>query len=145
MSQAQPPGIQRIKTRNQFQAVMAGQTVSRTAHFALHRVTLSAPAVADDASTGPGSARPQALFAVQAPWIGAVIPKRWAKRAVTRNTIKRQIYSVVHEFAETLPSAAHVVRLRSTFDRAQFISATSDALKRAVRAELQALFRGVRR
>lgn len=122
---------------------MAGQTVSRTAHFALHRVTLSSPVVTD-VLTGPGSARPQALFAVQAPWIGAVIPKRWARRAVTRNTIKRQIYAVVQEFAASLPSAAHVVRLRSAFDRAQFISATSDALRRAVRAELQALFRGAR-
>jgi ribonuclease P protein component len=140
-----PPGIQRIKTRSQFQAVMSGQTVSRTAHFALHRVTLFPPAFAADAFAGPGSSRPQALFAVQAPWIGAVIPKRWAKRAVTRNTIKRQIYCVVLDFAASLPTAAHVVRLRSTFDRAQFVSATSDALKRAVRAELQALFGGVRR
>jgi ribonuclease P protein component len=30
--------------------------------------------------------------------------------------------------------------LRATFDRSQFISATSDVLKRAVRAELEQLF-----
>ena len=74
------------------------------------------------------------------PWIGALIPKRWAKRAVTRNTIKRQIYTVSQSFEPQLPAAAHVVRLRAGFDRAQFISATSDALKQAVRAELQELF-----
>lgn len=79
---------------------------------------------------------------MRAPWLGAVIPKRWARRAVTRNTIKRQIYAVAQEFALQLPDAALVVRLRSGFDRAQFTSATSDALRRAVRAELQQLFKG---
>jgi ribonuclease P protein component len=43
-------------------------------------------------------------------------------------------------FAPRLPAAAHVVRLRSAFDRSRFVSATSDALKRAVRGELEQLF-----
>ena len=43
-------------------------------------------------------------------------------------------------FEPRLAAAAHVVRLRATFDRSQFISATSDVLKRAVRAELEQLF-----
>jgi ribonuclease P protein component len=37
-----------------------------------------------------------------------------------------------------------VVRLRAGFERAEFISATSDKLKKAVRAELQHLFSGAR-
>ncbi len=115
---------------------MAGATVARTAHFALHRSALDAP--------GPSVQEPRALFAVQAPWIGAVVPKRWAKRAVTRNTIKRQIYTVAQDYAARLPVAAHVVRLRSGFDRSQFASATSDVLRQAVRAELQQLFAGMR-
>jgi ribonuclease P protein component len=69
-----------------------------------------------------------------------MVPKRWAKRAVTRNAIKRQIYSLSSELETTLANAAHVVRLRAAFDRAQYVSATSDALKRAVRSELQQLF-----
>ena len=93
---------------------MAAGIAARTAHFALHRMPATDPAV------------------------GVVLPKRWAKRAVTRNTIKRQIHSVSE--AATLPAAAYVVRLRSAFDRTQFTSATSLALKRAVRAELQQLF-----
>jgi ribonuclease P protein component len=72
--------------------------------------------------------------------MGAMVPKRWAKRAVTRNTIKRQIYSVGAEFESVLAFAAHVVRLRASFDKAQFPSATSDMLKTAVRCELQRLF-----
>ena len=69
-----------------------------------------------------------------------MLPKRWAKRAVTRNAIKRQIYAVSREFEAKLPAAAHVVRLRSGFDRKEFVSASSDVLKRAVRSELQELF-----
>ncbi len=146
--------MQRLKTRVQFQAVMAGRTiVSKTAHFALHRMELDTsartpgpgsegprPQGAPDTPTGPGSEGSKALFAVREPWIGALIPKRWAKRAVTRNAIKRQIYTVSQTVEPPLPVAAHVVRLRAGFDRKQFESATSDALKRAVRAELQELF-----
>jgi ribonuclease P protein component len=106
--------VQRLKTRAQFQAVLAAGIVARTAHFALHRMP-----------SGEAS-------------IGVVLPKRWAKRAVTRNTIKRQIYSVSE--AAPLTAAAYVVRLRAGFDRAQFTSATSVPLKRAVRGELVQLF-----
>jgi ribonuclease P protein component len=130
--------VQRLKTRAQFQAVMAGTTVSRTAHFALHRVPLDAQPPASE-PTGPESST-QALFVVRDCWIGALVPKRWAKRAVTRNAIKRQIYTVSQGLEPPLPQAAHVVRLRTVFDRKQFVSATSDALKQAVRGELQELF-----
>jgi ribonuclease P protein component len=131
------PEVQRLKTRAQFEAVMAGTTVSRTAHFALHRRPLDAPTAPD---AGPGSDQGQALFAVRDAWIGALVPKRWAKRAVTRNAIKRQIYTVSQQIEPPLPAAAHVVRLRAGFDRTKFISASSPALKRAVRGELQELF-----
>ena len=122
--------MQRLKTRAQFQSVLAGGTVARTVHFALHRTGL-------DAQQLPLS---KPLFAVQEPWVGALIPKRWAKRAVTRNAIKRQIYAVSQDVEAQLSPAAHVVRLRSAFDRAKFPSASSDALKLAVRTELQQLF-----
>jgi len=85
----------------------------------------------------------EALFPDAGVGLGAMVPKRWAKRAVTRNTIKRQIYTVSAEFESAMQPVAHLVRLRSAFDRAQFISATSDVLKAAVRAELHALFSAV--
>ena len=69
-----------------------------------------------------------------------MVPKRWAKRAATRNAIKRQIYSVSSDFVHLYPQAAFVVRLRRVFSTAEFISATSPQLKQAVRVELQALF-----
>jgi ribonuclease P protein component len=120
--------MQRLKTRAQFQAVLAGATVARTVHFALHRCSLDAPA---------GEAVP--LFGSPDVWLGAMVPKRWARRAVTRNAIKRQIYTVSAASVALLPPAAHVVRLRSAFDRKEFVSASSDKLKAAVRSELQLL------
>lgn len=124
---------------------MAGTTVSRTEHFALHRSELDPPPSPKPqrdvpAAAGSRSERAPALFGVREPWIGALVPKRWAKRAVTRNAIKRQVYIVSQSFESELPVAAHVVRLRASFDRARFISATSDLLKQAVRTELQELF-----
>ena len=135
--------MHRLKTRPQFQAALAGGTVSRTAHFALHRLPLTARVDAPEAmagTAGPAPDEAQALFALDGVWIGAMVPKRWARRAVTRNTIKRQIYAVSSRFADRLPHAAHVVRLRSAFDRRQFVSATSEQLKLAVRQELEQLF-----
>ena len=130
--------MQRLKTRPQFQAALAGGTVSRTPHFALHRLSLPDPGTAT-ADPQRHAAQPP-LFHPQAVWLGAMVPKRWARRAVTRNTIKRQIYAVSEQFEVRLPCAAHVVRLRSGFDRKQFISATSTLLKQAVRLELEQLF-----
>ncbi|MCG2594620.1 ribonuclease P protein component [Ramlibacter sp. XY19] len=151
--------MQRLKTRAQFEAAMAGGTISRTPHFVLHRCSLDAlsasprppseqPGPAGSlpvSAKGRGSAGPTALFVVaDQPWIGAVVPKRWAKRAVTRNGIKRQIYSVSSAFEARLPVAALVVRLRTDFARKEFPSAWSDALKSVVRAELQQLFERVK-
>lgn len=129
--------VQRLQTRPQFQAVLAGAIVARTTHFVLHRNALDVrPVPARPAVEGVDA---PALFPVQDQWIGAMVPKRWAKRAVTRNAIKRQIYTVSAEFLHQYPQAAYVVRLRRDFSRAEFVSASSERLKEAVRAEMQAL------
>lgn len=130
--------MQRLQTRAQFQSVLSGSTLSRTSHFALHSLPLTqAFAHGEDAQANAASSKP--LFATHSLWVGAMVPKRWAKRAVTRNAIKRQIYNACSSLAVDMPVAAYVIRLRSGFDRKQFVSATSDALKQAVRAELQQL------
>lgn len=110
--------------------MLAGSTLARTPHFALHTVALNADQV--DFTAKP-------LFNVPAVWLGAMVPKRWAKRAVTRNALKRQIYAVSQLYQAQLPVAAYVVRLRSGFDRVQFTSASSDALKLAASTELHQL------
>ncbi|MBK5204538.1 MAG: ribonuclease P protein component [Polaromonas sp.] len=132
--------MQRLKTRPQFQVVLGGAIVAKTKHFALHRNALNARA----AQEPPGKlADAPGLFPVQAMWIGAMVPKRWAKRAVTRNAIKRQIYIVSADFSHQYPQAAFVVRLRRDFSRAEFVSASSEHLKQAVRAEVQVLMQAL--
>jgi ribonuclease P protein component len=73
-------------------------------------------------------------------WLGLVVPKRHAKRAVTRTLVKRQIRNVAAACAPQLEPGLWVVRQRSPFDPKQFPSAASDALKEAARDELRALF-----
>jgi ribonuclease P protein component len=114
--------VQRLKTREQFQAVLAVAPMSKTAHFAMHR---SGEAVVSTQSEA---------------WIGAMIPKRWAKRAVTRNLIKRQIYSMAHRYEAMLAPQAHVVRMRAGLDTKKFKSASSEQLKQEVRTEIEGLF-----
>src|ERR1700744_1892669 len=74
------------------------------------------------------------------PWPDLVVPKRHARRAVTRTLVKRQIRNVAAACAPQLEPGLWVVRQRSPFDVKQFPSAASDALKEAARAELRALF-----
>ena len=73
-------------------------------------------------------------------WLGLVVPKRHAKRAVTRVLVKRQIRAVAADCAAALAPGLWVVRQRSPFDPKQYPSAASDALRAAARAELRALF-----
>jgi ribonuclease P protein component len=125
----------RLKTRQQFQAVLACAPFARTEHFVMHRMVL------ETAGTSSAPVAATAMpFPVDGLWLGAMVPKRWARRAVTRNLIKRQIYSVAGEQQLALPAAAYLVRLRSGFDRLQFKSAASEPLRAAVRHEIEQLF-----
>ena len=90
---------------------------------------------------------------VSAAWLGVVVPKRNAKRAVTRTLLKRQMRNAALRLvdAAVLSRAGHeagpaalrsglwVVRLRAPFDRVRYPSAASDALRGAARAELDAV------
>jgi len=74
--------------------------------------------------------------------LGAVVPKRHARRAVTRSLMKRQIRTAFQAQAGRLASGIWLVRLRAGYDRALYPSATSMALRRAVREELDRLLGG---
>ncbi len=127
--------MERLKQWSEYQAVMTAGSVSRTAHFVLHQ--WQAPSKNE---TGSGFEETPALFADGVLKMGALTPKRWAKRAVTRNLIRRQIHAVADEFKTTLKPTPYVVRLRASFNAQKFVSAASAALKQTVRAELQQLF-----
>ncbi|MGH8797811.1 MAG: ribonuclease P protein component [Caldimonas sp.] len=77
--------------------------------------------------------------AVAGLWLGTVVPKRHARRAVTRSLLKRQMRAAVLVHAGSMAPGLWVVRLRSGFDRTTFSSAASTALAGAARAELDRL------
>lgn len=85
----------------------------------------------------PLLAPPSSIIGIQ--WLGVVVPKRHARRAVTRSLIKRQIRAVIGSHAIRLTGGLWVVRLRAPFDRERFVSAASDELRRVARLELDAL------
>jgi len=76
----------------------------------------------------------------QAVWLGAVVPKRHARRAVTRSMLKRQIRAAAArqllQAQGRMGTGLWVVRLRAPFDRVAFESATSDRMRELVRSEL---------
>ena len=126
------PALRHLQTSPQFQAVMNAGVVASSQHFVLHRLIL-APCASVQSNSGK-------LFAGATGWVGALLPKRHAKKAVRRNLLRRQIYEAAGTFQPTLVGAAHVVRLRRGFEADGFVSASSQALKQAVRTELLALF-----
>lgn len=72
--------------------------------------------------------------------LGLVVPKRWAKRAVTRNLIRRQARAVWSDRQAALPAGDWVLRLKTAIDKKAFPSAASPALNRDLRDELASLF-----
>lgn len=127
---------------------------ARSAHFAIHFAQCPQPqaapgTVAKELSTADEQAFTQPVdesgahlpSAGCAGCLGAVVPKRHARRAVTRNLLKRQIRAAASRgVAPGAPAGVWIVRLRAAFDRAQYPAGASDALRRAARAELDAVF-----
>ena len=69
-------------------------------------------------------------------WLGLVVPKRHAKRSVTRNLLKRQMREVMQTLAGSLSPGLWVLRLKAPFDRKLFPSPASDPLRLLARDEL---------
>ena len=148
--------IARLVRSVDFERVLRTRSRASSAHFAVHHVadrpsTRSKPASqgsskelstdepyvsaapVDDSPPLPPVSAPEAV------WLGAVVPKRHARRSVTRTLLKRQIRAAVSDHAKALASGLWVIRLRAPFDRKRFVSAASDELKGAARAELAQL------
>jgi len=75
-------------------------------------------------------------------WLGLVVPKRHARRSVTRNLLKRQMRDQAASHQSLLPPGQWVIRLRAPFDARRFPSAASARLREAARAELEQVFAG---
>ena len=141
--------IGRIVRSADFERVLRAPTRARSFHFAVHHLadcpsrpakaalvpelsTAGAPdggvAVDDSLQTGQPGSSPHL-------WFGAVVPKRHARRSVTRSLLKRQIRAAVARQG-LLDAGLWVIRLRAPFAREQFVSAASRALGAAARIEL---------
>lgn len=156
--------ISRLVRSADFERVLRTRSRANSAHFAVHHVidrplafVKSRPIVGTQKlSTGDasridlpvdesraGRSFDNSLLDVSASpegrWLGLVVPKRHARRAVTRTLIKRQIRTAMDRHADTLAQGLWVIRLRAGFDRQRFVSAASDALKETARAELDQL------
>ena len=148
--------IARLVRSADFERVLRTRTRVSSLHFAVHHVAerpgvpakrvakavpaeLSTGAVpievqpVDDSATAPSAEPPESV------WLGTVVPKRHAKRSVTRSLLKRQIRRAITDHAASLAAGLWVVRLRAPFDKARFVSAASDDLQRVAREELDSL------
>lgn len=148
--------VGRILRSTDFQRVLAVPPRSRSTHFAAHHVPAcpslpakplrkalstelstgdapSCPPPVDDQPAAPPPASPQGQ------WLGLVVPKKHARRAATRNLIKRQMRAVMAGLGGGLPAGLWVLRLKAPFDRQQFHSPASAMLLQAARDELQLL------
>ena len=154
---ARPPAARapgRLVASADFERVLGTRSRAATEHFAAHHLDArptrragSGPqTAAAKLSTIEEPAKPlpvedssPAAPAQAAVWVGAVVPKRHARRAVTRSLLKRQIYAATDRHRDRLAPGLWIVRLRTPFDAARFASAASPALRRAARGELDAL------
>lgn len=127
--------LHRLTTREQFQAVLASTPIAKTEHFVMHRMDIGC-------ADGSTSASADRLFPDHAgAWLGGLVPKRWARRSVTRHLIKRQIYAAGVAVGDLLhPANAYLVRMRKDYPRQRFPSAASDVLRQAVHQEIRQLF-----
>jgi ribonuclease P protein component len=125
--------LKRIKAWAQFQQLMKTPPVARSKHFVVHRATNPEPAAAESIQPAPASDQVKGLC------LAALLPKRWAKRAVTRNALRRQIYAAFALQQAQLAPVPHLVRLRAAMDPEVFTSACSVPLKKAVRQEIDQL------
>jgi ribonuclease P protein component len=126
--------------KSDIEALLGTRPVARTEHFVLH--LRSSPAVASELSTVGAPDRDGSVDispSKQLQGLAALVPKRHAKRAVTRNLIRRQVREVVRADAAMPVGCQLLVRLRAPFDRRRFPAAASPDLRVAVRSELKAL------
>lgn len=152
--------IGRLVQAADFKRLLSVPPLFKSAHFAVHHLVeaperpafarktgseaklstgheLVCPQPVDESQGNPHGGSPDPGFPR---WLGCVVPKRHARRAVTRNLVKRQIYAAAGRVDSSLPGGMWLVRLRQPFAVTAFPSAASHALREAARGELDRLF-----
>jgi ribonuclease P protein component len=158
-----PAMLGRLVHKADFERLLQTKSLMRSAHFAVHHVsgapslppkparlssktnlsTDGAPLEASPVNKSrEAAAASGALPAPQGVWMGCVVPKRHARRAVTRTLIKRQVRAALQRQQSApagLAPGLWLVRLTAGFPVAQFVSARSARLALATREELDTL------
>lgn len=127
--------IGRLVRSVDFEQVLRTPPRARSAHFALHHLQRapsrpgqggksSPPA---ELSTANVATEPVPVDDVRGAWLGTVVPKRHARRAVTRTLLKRQMRAAAERHG--LAAGLWVIRLRAPFERETFASAASEPLR----------------
>lgn len=147
--------VGRIVQSVDFQRVLGVRSCAQSNHFAVHHLSES-PAMAARGRVAPEPAELSTCHAKERPaavdnmteaepmdctvWLGCVVPKRHAKRSVTRSMMKRQVRHALRDQQATedpLAPGLWVVRLRASFDPQKFVSANSSALQSSVAVEVR--------
>lgn len=142
-----------------FQQALATRPVARSAHFTVHfavpslerKVKNTASAAQLSTAQPPEVAEPvDECGHEHLVWrLGLVLPKRMARRSVTRSLIKHQARELWRLHAPALHAAGWisaqqpvgnwVLRLKAPWPKTEFPSAASEPLKQVVRTELLAM------
>ena len=142
----------RLVVSADFERVLGSRSRATTLHFAVHHLPAAeAPPLSPLARSATAELSTNTRESGERPVddlpdqpsrrLGVVVPKRHARRAVTRSLLKRQIYAAGDRHAASLANGLWIVRLRAVFDRTRFVSAASSKLREVARAELEDLFR----
>lgn len=150
----------RLTRSADFERALGSPACARSPHFAVHYLgdrsaTPVGKRAMQELSTDGEQSCTQAVDESPVPrcragaLLGVVVPKRHARRAVTRTLLKRQMRAAAQRRSGVpdlqLAAGIWVLRLRAPFDRALFASAASQPLRRAARTELDALLEGAHR
>jgi ribonuclease P protein component len=124
-------------------ALLSAPTLSKTAHFVLQATRDRS--VLQELPTGAAPDRTESVdnsvsITPRTLGLALVVPKRHAKRAATRNLVKRQMREAVRQRVGDWVGRDVLIRQRGVFDPKLFRSAASDVLRAAVRRELHQLF-----
>lgn len=136
---------------SRFESAMASRPLARSAHFMVHHIAQSQLSTGharrpagvvdksvDNAVDDPVDNRTDRVEAACLR-LGLVVPKRHARRSVTRTLVKAQIRAGMRRHLDALVAGDWVVRLRAPIDRKQFPSARSEALAALLHGELDVL------
>ena len=138
----------RLVHRADYERLLASPPRWRSTHFAMHHVaegSIAQSAVrqgresellsTDDSPTSI----PSVDNSSGRVYLGVMVPKRHARRAVTRNLMRRLARTIFQCRLSDIPAGHWLVRLKAPFAPREFVSASSHALAQAVRAELERL------